>query len=171
MPAKSRKMKMATNPFSRIFLFLIPAIAISISIAAIAFIAINRFGEASSVLSGLSVAIYKPPQCPCCSEYASYLSSLGARVEVAAIDNIDGFMDRLGVPQDLRSCHISIVEGYIVVGHVPAEAIKKLLSERPNIKGISLPGMPPGSPGMPGTKEKPFVIYSFNGSIDLFLVI
>jgi hypothetical protein len=54
---------------------------------------------------------------------------------------------------------------------VPADAIKKLLSERPNIRGISLPGMPPGSPGMPGTKEKPFVIYSFNGSIDLFLVI
>jgi hypothetical protein len=169
MPDKSKKKKMATNPFSRKFLFLILAIAISISIAVIAFIAISRSGE--GVLSELSVAIYKPPQCPCCSEYARYLSSLGARVEVAAIGDIDGLMDRLGVPQDLRSCHVSIVEGYIVVGHVPADAIKKLLSERPNIKGISLPGMPPGSPGMPGTKEKPFVIYSFNGSIDLLLVI
>jgi hypothetical protein len=65
-----------------------------------------------------------------------------------------------GIPMELRSCHVSIVEGYVVVGHVPADAIKKLLSERPNIKGISLPGMPLGSPGMPGTKEKPFVIYS-----------
>lgn len=169
MPYKSEKKKMTTNPLSRKFLFLILVIAISIPIAVIAFMAISRPVE--GVLSGLSVTIYKPPQCPCCSEYAGYLSSLGARVEIAAIDDIDGLMDRLGVPQDLRSCHISIVEGYIVVGHVPADAIKKLLSERPNIKGISLPGMPPGSPGMPGAREKPFAIYSFNGSINLFLII
>jgi hypothetical protein len=93
------------------------------------------------------------------------------RVEVAIVDDIDSVMDRLGIPMELRSCHVSIVEGYVVVGHVPAEAIKKLLSERPNIKGISLPGMPPGSPGMPGTKEKPFTIYSIEDRINIYMVI
>ncbi len=169
MPDKSKKKKMATNPFSRKFLFLILAIAISISIAVIAFIAISRSGE--GVLSGLSVTIYKPPLCPCCSEYARYLSSLGAEVSIANVEDFESLMDRLGIPIELRSCHISIVEGYIVVGHVPADAIKKLLSERPSIRGISLPGMPPGSPGMPGAKEKPFTIYSFNDSINLFIAI
>ncbi len=168
MPDKPKKKKKATNPFPRKLLFLIPVIAISIPVAVIVSMAISRAGE--GVLGGLSVAIYMSPQCPCCSEYARYLLSLGARVEVAVVDDIDGLMDRLGVPRDLRSCHISIVEGYIVVGHVPAEAIKKLISERPNIKGISLPGMPPGSPGMSGAKEKPFTIYSFNGSTNLFIL-
>jgi hypothetical protein len=111
-------------------------------------------------LDGLSIALYKSPQCECCTRYAGYLSSLGAEVSIVNVGDIDALMERLGIPMELRSCHVSIVEGYVVVGHVPADAIKKLLSERPNIKGISLPGMPPGSPGMPGTKEKPFVIYS-----------
>jgi len=122
-------------------------------------------------LDGLSIALYKSPQCECCTRYAGYLSSLGAEVSIVNVGDIDALMERLGIPMELRSCHVSIVEGYVVVGHVPADAIKKLLSERPNIKGISLPGMPPGSPGMPGAKEKPFAIYSFNGSINLFIVI
>jgi len=122
-------------------------------------------------LDGLSIALYKSPQCECCTKYAGYLSSLGAEVEVGIIDDIDGLMDKLGIPVELRSCHVSIIEGYIVVGHMPAEAIKKLLNEKPNIKGISLPGMPPGSPGMPGPKERPFVIYSFDDSIKVFTVL
>jgi hypothetical protein len=104
-------------------------------------------------LDGLSIALYESPQCECRTRYAGYLSSLGAEVSVANVGDIDALMERLGIPMELRSCHVSIVEGYVVVGHVPADVIKKLLSERPNIKGISLPGMP-------GTKEKPFVIYS-----------
>jgi hypothetical protein len=94
-------------------------------------------------LDGLSIALYKSPQCECCTRYAGYLSSLGAEVSVANVGDIDALMERLGIPMELRSCHVSIVEGYVVVGHVPADAIKKLLSERQNIKGISLPGMPP----------------------------
>jgi hypothetical protein len=111
-------------------------------------------------LDGLSIALYKSRQCECCTRYAGYLSSLGAEVSIVNVGDIDALMERLGIPMELRSCHVSIVEGYVVVGHVPADSIKKLLSERPNIKGISLPGMPPDSPGMPGTKEKLFVIYS-----------
>jgi len=58
-----------------------------------------------------------------------------------------------------------------VVGHVPAEAVEKLLSERPNVRGISLPGMPPGSPGMPGPREEPLTIYSFNGEARVYIVV
>ena len=68
----------------------------------------------------------------------------------------------LGVPVDLGGCHTSKVEGYIVEGHVSAAVIDRLLSERPNIRGVSLPGMPTGSPGMGGPKREPFRTYAFS---------
>jgi hypothetical protein len=166
-----RRTRRAGRRTSRRLLYslLIPVIAVVIvSIA----LYLSIFSISSNVrLDGVEVSLIKPRLCECCSQYARYLSNLGARVKIAIVDDIDSVMDRLGIPIDLRACHVSIVEGYVVVGHVPADAIKKLLSERPNIKGISLPGMPSGSPGMPGAKEKPFAIYSFNGSINLFIVI
>jgi len=153
----------------RAALLLIP---VSILVVAVIYMAgIGGSGDRSIDLSGLSITLYKSPACVCCTRYAGYLSSLGAEVGVRVIDDIDGLMDKLGIPVELRSCHVSIVEGYIVVGHVPAEAIKKLINEKPNIKGISLPGMPQGSPGMPGAKEGPFIIYSFDGSIKVFAVL
>ncbi|MEM4970092.1 MAG: DUF411 domain-containing protein [Sulfolobales archaeon] len=154
---------------SRKTLFTVASISLVLAIVAL-YIVLGMRGE-NKDLSGLSIALYKSPGCECCTRYAGYLSSLGAEVEVGVIDDIDGLMDKLGIPAELRSCHISIVEGYIVVGHVPAEAIKKLINEKPNIKGISLPGMPQGSPGMPGPKEGPFIIYSFDGSIKVFAVL
>ncbi|MDT7890428.1 MAG: DUF411 domain-containing protein [Desulfurococcales archaeon] len=163
-----KKTKRVRRRTSRRLLYslLIPVIAVVIvSIA----LYLSIFSISSNVrLDGVEVSLIKPRLCECCSQYARYLSNLGARVKIAAVDDIDSVMDRLGIPMELRSCHMSFLEGYIVVGHVPAEAIKKLLSERPDIKGVALPGMPPGSPGMPGTKEKPFVIYSFNSTITIF---
>ncbi len=70
--------------------------------------------------------------------------------------------DSLGIPQNLRSCHTMKIGDYYVEGHVPVEVIRKLLRERPAIKGIALPGMPSGSPGMDGVKIAPFVIYSIS---------
>ena len=66
---------------------------------------------------------------------------------------------RYGVTQELSSCHTAVVDGYVVEGHVPAHIIDKLLKDRPAIRGISVPGMPPGSPGMSGTKRGPLEIY------------
>jgi len=66
---------------------------------------------------------------------------------------------RHGVPRDLQSCHTAVIGGYVIEGHVPVAAIKRLMTEKPTIKGISLPGMPSGSPGMMGAKAGPFTIY------------
>ncbi|MDR5694181.1 MAG: DUF411 domain-containing protein [Armatimonadota bacterium] len=68
--------------------------------------------------------------------------------------------DRWGIPQSMRSCHTLIMGNYFVEGHVPAAAITKLLQTKPKIKGIALPGMPPGSPGMDGARQGPLVIYA-----------
>lgn len=108
-----------------------------------------------------NITIYKTPACSCCGAYATYVESLGYKVDLQLVDDIDVVKERLGVPYDLQSCHTSEIDGYVVEGHVPIEAIEKMLSERPDIAGIALPGMPSGSPGMPGEKED-FIVYVIN---------
>jgi hypothetical protein len=149
------------------FIFII----IALFIITIEIISINMNIAWRNVLTGSSITLYMTPYCECCVKYKDYLSSLGAKVEVATVEDVDKLMEKLGVPSKLWSCHLATIDGYIIVGHVPAEAIKKLLDERPDIKGISLPDMPSGSPGMPGIKEKPFIIYSFDETIEIFVII
>lgn len=88
------------------------------------------------------------------------------------MEDISGIKNSLGVPDELLSCHTTVIKDYFIEGHVPIEAISKLIEERPDVKGISLPGMPSGSPGMPGAKEGTFVIYSVDdGGYSEFMVI
>ncbi len=88
-----------------------------------------------------------------------YLQDQGFDVKVVNTDDTS-IKAQEGVPKDLRSCHTSVIGDYFVEGHVPVEAIRKLLAEKPAIKGIALPGMPAGAPGMGGDKTGPFVIYA-----------
>jgi hypothetical protein len=120
----------------------------------------------------ITITTYRSPTWECCSEYAGYLHDEGFQVETVMVDDMTDIKDDLGVPQHMRSCHTSMVGGYFVEGHVPLEAIRKLLDERPAIDGLALPGMPPGSPGMGGAKSEPFVIYSIvDGGIDEFVTL
>lgn len=109
--------------------------------------------------TGTVVTVYKSPSCSCCGSYASYLETQGYGVVIELTEDMTTLKSSLGVPATLESCHTSMVEGYIIEGHVPVEAIKKLLTEQPDIKGIGLAGMPSGSPGMPGPKED-FLVYT-----------
>lgn len=104
--------------------------------------------------------LYKNPACQCCDAHAAYLREHGLHVTVIASPDLERIKREHGVPPQLAGCHTILVDGYVVEGHVPADVIKQLLRERPNILGISLPGMPQGSPGMTGQKEGPFVIYT-----------
>lgn len=106
------------------------------------------------------VMLYKTPGCECCSGYADYLSSHGFTVTVKETEKLASISGNAGIPAELQGCHISFMAGYVVDGHVPIEAVQKLLAERPAIKGLALPGMPPGSPGMPGPKQGPFIIHA-----------
>ncbi len=104
--------------------------------------------------------LYKAPQCGCCETYAGYLRKNGFDVTVKATHQLANISRQAGVPAELEGCHTMFVDGYVVDGHVPASVIHKLLADRPPIAGVTLPGMPTGSPGMSGTKTEPFVIYA-----------
>jgi hypothetical protein len=110
----------------------------------------------------IPVTLYKSPECGCCEGYADYLRHHGFTVTAKATNELAEISRKAGVPSELQGCHTAIIGDYVVDGHVPVEAIRKLLDERPAIKGISLPGMPEGSPGMAGTKAAPFTILGIN---------
>lgn len=110
----------------------------------------------------VAATMYKNPQCNCCEEYAKYLRNNGFSVTVKLTHNMSLISRQNGVPEKLAGCHTMLVGGYVVEGHVPVSAINKLLAERPRIKGISLPGMPAGSPGMTGDKAEPFTVYEIS---------
>jgi hypothetical protein len=109
-----------------------------------------------------SAQLYKNPNCSCCESYAAYLRNHGYAVTTTPTHNLSLIRRERGVPGKLAGCHTTIVAGYVVEGHVPVSALDKLLAERPKIKGISLPGMPDGSPGMTGNKRQPFTIYEIS---------
>ncbi len=104
--------------------------------------------------------LYKDPQCGCCEGYAAYLRKNGFTVDVKPTNDLAEISRKAGVPSELQGCHTMFVDSYVVDGHVPIKTIRKLLSERPAIAGITLPGMPTGSPGMTGEKTAPFKIYA-----------
>lgn len=118
--------------------------------------------------SGIEATYYKSISCGCCDVHSKYLDSKGFDIEINNLQTLDSIKSRFGIPREIESCHTAMIEGYFVEGHIPMEAINKLLEEQPDIKGIAMPGMPSGSPGMPGTKTGDFVIYAVNndGSYD-----
>jgi hypothetical protein len=105
------------------------------------------------------VTLYKDPQCGCCEGYADYLRSNGFTVSIVPTHDLPLLDEKYGIAADLSPCHISIIGNYVVGGHVPIEVVNRLLAEQPAITGITLPGMPMGSPGMNGRKTAPFTIY------------
>jgi hypothetical protein len=109
------------------------------------------------------VEFHKAMSCGCCGLHANYLSSRGGlELDIMIMDDVTPAKDELGIPEELRSCHSIVIDGYFVEGHMPLEAINKLLEERPDIAGIALPGMPTGSPGMMGSKSGDWIIYGVN---------
>jgi hypothetical protein len=94
------------------------------------------------------VVVNKSASCGCCTAWVEHMRKSGFTVEVHDIDNLDAVKTRVGVPAGKGSCHTAEVGGYFIEGHVPAEDVKRLLAEKPNAKGLVLPGMPLGSPGM-----------------------
>ncbi len=119
-------------------------------------LAVANFG------AGQSVTLYKSPNCGCCTGHAKALEEAGFVVTIEETDNLDEIKRAQNVPADGASCHTSVIGDYVVEGHVPLEAIEKLLAEKPDISGIVLPGMPIGTPGMPGKKTAPYEVYQLS---------
>jgi hypothetical protein len=117
----------------------------------------------SSNAAGPTVIVSKDPNCGCCVGWAEHLSASGFTVDVRDVTDLAPVKARLGVPHDLAACHTAEVGGYVIEGHVPASAIRRLLSEKPQAKGLAVPGMPTGSPGMevPGSPPEEYAVILF----------
>jgi hypothetical protein len=105
--------------------------------------------ESEIDLSQLTMTVYKSPTCGCCSGWVEYMQEEGFKVNSIDTNDMDSVKTRLGLTDPrLHSCHTAVIDGYIVEGHVPADDVKRLLSEKPAILGLTAPGMPMMSPGM-----------------------
>ena len=110
--------------------------------------------------------LYKNPQCGCCGEYAKLLQQSGFDVQIVDTFDLPSVKREHSVPAALEGCHTTLVDGYVIEGHVPVDIVQRLLREKPAIKGISLPGMPAGSPGMMGEKTAPLTVYEISDEKD-----
>lgn len=102
------------------------------------------------------IEVYKSESCGCCSEWVEHLQSNGFTVKAQNVANPSDYREKFGMPQELGSCHTGLVQGYALEGHVPAAEIKRLLAEKPKAKGLAVPSMPMGSPGMEGHRNDPY---------------
>ena len=108
------------------------------------------------------VQVYKDPTCGCCGKWVQHLRDNGFQVSVQDVPDTAVYRAKYGVPKQLISCHTAIVDGYAVEGHVPASDIQRILLERPKAKGLAVPGMPAGSPGMEAPRSQAFAVLLFD---------
>jgi hypothetical protein len=113
------------------------------------------------------ITVFKTPTCSCCGRWVKHLEASGFRVDTRNMDNLSDIKAENHVKPRLASCHTAIVDGYVVEGHVPADLILRLLKERPeNVVGITVPGMPAGSPGMETGFVQPYEVLTFDAAGD-----
>jgi hypothetical protein len=123
-------------------------------------------GVRPSVAAGPAIKVSKDPNCGCCTGWTEHLRTSGFAVHIKNTGELDRVKARLGVPADLAACHTAEVAGYVIEGHVPAQAIRKLLAEKPRAKGLAVRGMPVGSPGMevPGSPPEEYEVVLFGAN-------
>ena len=116
------------------------------------------------------VTVYKTATCGCCKKWVSHLEENGFEVEAIDLRDLNMIKSMSGIKPGLASCHTARVGGYVVEGHVPADDIKRLLRERPEVKGLTVPGMPHGSPGMETGRQDPYQVLTFgaDGKTEVF---
>ena len=118
------------------------------------------------------VEVFKTPSCGCCYGYVLFLEKEKFNVKQTDMRSLHSIKKKYNIPLEMQSCHTTIMGKYFIEGHVPFEAVNKLLKEQPDIDGIALPGMPIGTPGMPGDKDEPYVIYQLkDGKSSVFMTI
>lgn len=118
------------------------------------------------------IVVYKNPECGCCTKWVKYLQDNNYNVTIEHTRDVLAVKKRLGVPEKLAACHTAVIDGYVVEGHITHRDIKRLLLFRPDIKGIAVPGMPVGTPGMEsGSTVQPYNVMSFDeqGNMGVFV--
>lgn len=118
---------------------------------------VPTLGQAAEVLR---MTVFKTPWCGCCHEWAEIMREAGYAVELRDMEDLSQVKRQAGVPFDMESCHTASLQGYFLEGHVPPQAIAKLLETRPDIAGLAVPGMPQGSPGMGDDPAARYDVYA-----------
>lgn len=118
----------------------------------------SAFGQSPGIL------VHKDPNCGCCTGWVRHLEAAGFAVRVEEAADLEAVRKRLGVPADLAACHTAELGGYVIEGHVPAPALRKLLEQRPSAVGLAVPGMPAGSPGMEGGVPQKYDVVLFGAA-------
>jgi len=119
------------------------------------------FAEETRTTKTEEVVVYKSPWCGCCQGWVEHMRASGFEVTVREQEDLSAIKRMSGIPEQLQSCHTAFVGGYAIEGHVPAGAIERLLAERPSVRGLAVPGMPIGSPGMEGADPEPYEVMTF----------
>jgi hypothetical protein len=125
-------------------------------------LALAVLGPVSALAAPIKATLYKDPSCSCCQAYANYLDQNGFKVKVIPDPSLEQTTLQAGIPQSLIGCHLTKLGGYVFEGHIPAPIIKKYLASHPTTKGLAIPGMPSGLPGMPamaGMPAQPIQVY------------
>lgn len=112
------------------------------------------------------ITVYATPTCGCCKGWMQHMRENGFEVKEIYQNDLSAIRAEYDVPAEMTSCHMGVIDGYAIEGHVPASAVKRILDERPDAVGLSVPGMPIGSPGMemPNGMKQPFEVYTFTAS-------
>ncbi len=140
--------------------------SLSLAFAALLFMAAVAFPLLPAYAESPAITVYKTPTCGCCAKWVDHLKANGFNVTVQDMADLAPIKQQFVVPNDLQSCHTATVDGYTIEGHVPADDIKKLLAEKPKARGLAVPGMPIGSPGMEmGDRKDPYkvILYGEKG--------
>lgn len=141
-------------------------IIISILIAAA-----GSFVVMQNVSAEPEMTVYKSPTCGCCGKWITHMEENGLKVNAVDILEMNVVKERYGITRNLASCHTAIIDGYYIEGHVPAADVKRLIAEKTNSKGLTVPGMPVGSPGMEmGDRVDSYQVLSVksDGSTEVF---
>ncbi|WP_037255826.1 DUF411 domain-containing protein [Rhodovibrio salinarum] len=115
-----------------------------------------------------TMRVYKSPTCGCCERWVDYLRASGWTVEVVNLQDVSSIKKQVGLLPQLAACHTAIADGYVIEGHVPLPAIEKLVTERPDVHGIAVPGMPQDSPGMRGGGVQDVLAFTRDGQTHLY---
>ncbi|MGB0712588.1 MAG: DUF411 domain-containing protein [Gammaproteobacteria bacterium] len=117
-----------------------------------------------------TIMVYKTPTCGCCTKWVSHLRNSGFEVQTTDLSDLRMIKKMSGIEPKLASCHTALVDGYTIEGHVPAADIERLLAERPDAKGLTVPGMPMGSPGMehPNPQRYQVMLLDNDGNTEVF---
>ena len=132
-----------------------------VAVGGLASVPLLLAGAAGGVFAAAPMTVWRTPGCGCCHKWAGAMATAGLPVALVDVDDLSSVQSRLGVPEALQGCHAGEIGGYVVSGHVPPADVQRLLAERPAGRGLAVPGMPVGSPGMEGGTPERYDVLLF----------